>query len=78
LWFPVAPGRKLACWSVIALAITDEQSTIVLATDERTSPFKATWRTVGPLVDDEQLRPVRPHHRLHLLQHCPGSSGGLE
>ncbi len=32
----------------------------------------------GPLVDDEQLRPVRPHHRLHLLQHCPGSSGGLE
>ena len=31
----------------------------------------------GPLVDDDQLRPIRPHHRLHLLQDRPGSSRGL-
>ena len=32
----------------------------------------------GPFVDDDQLRPVRPHDRLHLLQHRPGRSCGLE
>ncbi len=47
LWLPAVPNNKLVFWLLMALAITDELSTIVLSTVERTSPLKAMCRTAG-------------------------------
>ena len=67
-----------SCWLVIASG--DDRRVVDDRSFHRRADFTAQCDVPhrGPFVDDDQLRPVRPHDRLHLFQHRPGRSCGLE
>ena len=67
------PTRMQACCWVMALAMT-ETCVDHDAFDARAlATFESDVANRRPHVDENQLRPVGPQHRLHLLEHRPGS-----